>query len=175
MKIQGINISSILKPEARYIVLSKKFVSSLADSFPSFTSYNESGIKIRELIVFNKKRMYTGYKYTVNTKSDGGLTSLTDEDEVLVSLRAKKYDNILTTELRFLGIKNDKPDKLLILYDVPVIGRNREELVNEIKEFLKLWDGIVVKDIPAKIKPEYKRQVKAKIVDIDYADLLFTT
>jgi len=174
MKLQGIDITSILKPEVKYVVVSDRFVSSLADSFPSFVSYNENGIKIRELIIFNRKRIYTGYKYEVNSKSDGGLTSLTDEDEVLVSLRAKKLNNILTTELRFLGIKKEKPDKLLILYDVPVIGRNREELVDGIKEFLKLWDGIVVEDIPARIKPEYKRQVKAKVVDIDYASLLFT-
>ena len=174
MKLQGVDITSILKPEVKYVVVAERFVSSLADSFPSFTSYNENGIKIRELIIFDKKKIYTGYKYEVNVKSDGGLSSLTDEDEVLVSLRAKKLNNMLTTELRFLGIKNEKPNKLLILYDVPVIGGNREELVEGIKEFLRVWDGIVVEDIPARIKPEYKRQVKAKVIDVDYANLLFT-
>ncbi|BFH74558.1 hypothetical protein SJAV_25020 [Sulfurisphaera javensis] len=174
MKLQGIDISSILKPEVKYVILTKKFVSSLADDYPVFISYNEDGIKLRELFLLNGKKIYTGYKYTVSFKDDGGLTSLIDEDEVVVSLRAKKLEKFLTTELRFLGFKKGKPDKILILHDVPVIGTNRKELVEGIKEFLRLWNGIDVEDLPAKIEPEYKKAVKGKVIDIDYADLAFT-
>lgn len=169
MRIQGIDISSILKPEVKYVTLTKRFVPSLADSFPDFISYNENGVKIRELIVLDQKKnkIYTGYKYTIKAELDGGLTSLTDDDEVVVYLRAHKYDRFLTTELHFLGLKRGNPDKILILYDVPVIGVNKEELISQLRDFLRLWDGIIVDDIPAKIKPEYKRQVKGKVIDVD--------
>ncbi|BAB66599.1 hypothetical protein [Sulfurisphaera tokodaii] len=174
MKLQGIDISSILKPEAKYVILTKKFVSSLAEDYPDFISYNEMGIKLRELIVVSKKGMYTGYKYSITANKDGGLTSLIDDDKVIIALRAKKLEKFLTAELRFLGFKKDNLDKILILHDVPVIGNNREELINDIKEYLKLWNGIEISDLPAIVKPEYKTPVKGKILDVDYADLAFT-
>ncbi|QIW24404.1 hypothetical protein EWF20_09740 [Sulfolobus sp. S-194] len=174
MKLQGIDISSVLKPEAKYVILTKKFISSLAEEYPDFISYNELGIKLRELIILNKKGIYTGYKYSIKVNEDGRLTSLVDDDKVIIALRAKKLEKFLTAELRFLGFRKDNLDKILILHDVPVIGSNREELINGIREYLKLWNGIEISDLPAIVKPEYKIPAKGKILDVDYADLAFT-
>lgn len=174
MKLQGIDISSIVKPEAKFVILTKRFIPSMADEYPTFISYNEEKIKLREMILLNNKKIFTGYKYVISVKEDGGLTSLNDEDEIIISLHAKKLEKFLTTELRLIGLKKEKVDKILILYDVPVIGSTRNEIVEDVKKFLKLWSGIEIEDLPAKIIPKYKKEVKGKIVDVDYADLLFT-
>jgi hypothetical protein len=174
MNIQGVNISSILIPEVKYIVLTKRFVSSLAEEYPAFISYNEDKVKLRELILL-KKKLITGYKYDVNVKEgDGGLSSLYDDDEIVLNIRARKNGLMITSDLVFLGIKKKEMDKILIIHDLPVIARDRNGLIEGIREFLRSWNGIEIETIPTKFKLEYKHKVKAKIIDVDYADVLFT-
>jgi len=93
MKLQNIEISSILSPEARYVTITSKFLPNLADEVPVFTSYNGEKVKLRELIILSErtgKKIITGYKYDLEVKEgDGGLTSLYDVDQVILTMKAK--------------------------------------------------------------------------------------
>ncbi|MEJ2771188.1 hypothetical protein [Stygiolobus sp. CP8521M] len=177
MKLQNIEISSILSPEARYVTITSKFLPNLADEVPVFTSYSGEKVKLRELIILSErtgKKIITGYKYDLEVKEgDGGLTSLYDVDQVILTMKAKKYNEFMTTTLIFIGLKKGSPEKALILHDVPVLAKNKTDLIDQIKGHLRTFHGIEIDHIPAKFKVEHKHLVKAKLTDVDYAFSLF--
>lgn len=170
MKIQNVDVTSLITPETKYITVTSEFIPDFAEEFPVFTSYNGDGVVLRKLILLSKKNIITGYKYDVEVKEgDGGLTSLYDMSEVIVTMKAKKYKDFMTASLTFVGFKKERIEKILILYDVPIVSNNKEDLLSQIKSFLKSFYGIEIDQLPAKFKVEHKHFVKAKITDVDYA------
>ncbi|BDC19414.1 hypothetical protein [Acidianus sp. HS-5] len=175
MKLFGHNVDSILTPEANYIVTRKAFVPFLAEEFPEIISLNSNLNIIRELIVIKDHRLQgnkiqIGYKYTITSKSDGRLSSLKDCKKIVLGINAKLIRNLnaLTSDIIFFGFKKEL-EKILILHDVPIMAKNKEELYNEISNYLLSW-GINATSIPAEIKiVPNNRHSKSKILDMDYA------
>ncbi len=175
MKLFGHNVDSLLTPEANYIITRKIFVPFLAEEFPEIISVNSNFNIIRELIIIKDhilqgNKIQIGYKYTVSSKSDGKLSSLKDCKKIILGINAKLIKNLnaFTTDLIFFGFKKEL-EKILILHDVPIIAKNKQELYNEIFNYLSNWK-IYISSIPAEIKtlPDNK-PTKSKILDIDYA------
>ncbi|BCU71430.1 hypothetical protein [Stygiolobus caldivivus] len=178
MQLQNVDVSSIISPEVRYITLTSEFIPYLAEEVPVFTSYNQDKIKLRKLILLSeklRKKIVTGYRYDVEVKEgDGGLTSLYDMDSIVLTINAKKHSQYITTSLIFTGIKSEKLEKVLILYDIPIVSTNREDLIMQITTYLKSYYGIEIDRIPTKFRIDHKHIIKAKLVDVDYAFTLFT-
>ncbi|MEM3972092.1 MAG: hypothetical protein QXR34_09040 [Saccharolobus sp.] len=178
MKLFGINISSLISPETNYIVTDFEFVNSLADDFPAFASLDANHRVLRKLILIKTPKFnfnfYPNYKYTIKVKNaDNTLASLKGSEKIIVGLRANKSlignKKGITTKLYFLGIKNDEPYRLLILNDIPIIATNKEDLMNQLKSFLKETYNIKISKIPTVIDGvRYREKVDAKIVDVDY-------
>jgi hypothetical protein len=60
-------------------------------------------------------------------------------------------------------------EKILILHDIPIIAKNKEELYNEIFNYLSNW-GINISSVPAEIRNVLNKvNTESKILDIDYA------
>jgi len=176
MKLFGYNIDSLLTPEVMYIVTRRIFVPFLAEEFPEIISLDTNLNIIRELIIIKDhllkgNKIQIGYKYTVNSKNDGKLSSLNDCKRIVFGINAKllKSLNALSTDFIFFGFKNEL-EKILILHDIPIIAKDKDELYKEITKYLASW-GINISSIPAEISnmPKNKINVKSKIIDIDYA------
>lgn len=179
MKLNGIDLSSIISPETSFIVTTYEFIESLADEFPAYLSLDVNNNVLRKLIIFDKPKLgfnfYPNYKYTVSVKkSSNTLYSLKGSDKILISIKA--YKRIisglkgLATKLYFLGIKNDKLYRLLILNDIPIIASNKDDLMNQLKEFLSNIYNIKISKLPSIIDGiSYKERNDAKILDMDYS------
>lgn len=176
MKLFGYLIDSILTPETRFVVTTRRFIDTLGDEYPAFISLNRDDKIIRELVLihqsrFNGRKVQEGYKYIVESKSDGRLSSLSDCQRIILGIRAKKLQglNLITTQLRFFGIRGDKLHKILILHDVPILAKNRKDLLIQIRDFLGSWN-IKIANIPEVIWNinREKSLAKSKLIDVDY-------
>ncbi len=176
MKLFGINVDSLVVPEAKFIVSKMKFLSSMGEDYPALVSLDQDNHVIRELVVVKRPvlkghQIQPNYRFEIESKEDGRLSSLSDEQKVLVGIKARKGTLGITASLVFAGFK-DQLDKVLIVHDVPVVASNRRELIEGLKEFLKEWAGIEVEDIPCVIEGVKGERIKVKKLDVDYATLL---
>jgi len=176
MRLFGVNVDSLITPETRFIITKKRFLSSFGDEYPSFVSLNEEKKIIRELIILSKPffkghEIQLGYEYSLTSNVDGKLNSLVGSNKIVLGIKAKKMSYGITTELRFLGIKN-KPSKLLIMHDVPIVASNRKELLANIKDFMAEWVSITINNIPCIINGFEKVKIKVNTIDVDYASFL---
>lgn len=180
MKLFGYLIDSILTPETKFVATAYRFIDSIGESYPAFVSLNQDGEIIRELIIIqesrlNGRKIQEGYKYVVSSNSDGKLSSLSDCDIIAIGIRAKKMENFnaISTQLRFFGFKSNSLNKILIVNDVPVLAKNKEDLIMQLNEFLAHWNVHInnIPDIIYNVNIE-KSKVRAKLLDIDYLKLL---
>ncbi|WP_338601972.1 hypothetical protein V6M85_01230 [Sulfolobus tengchongensis] len=179
MKLNGIDISSLITTQTNYIITKYEFIESLADEFPAYLSLDINNNILRELIIFSVPRFsfnfYPNYKYTIRIeKNNETLYSLKGSEKILIALKAFKKSfkdlNVLMARLYFLGLKDDKPYRMLIFNDIPVIASNRNDLINQLIEYLKEIYNITVTNLPTVIDGvEYKEKSSAKILDVDYA------
>jgi len=175
MKLFGHNVDSLLTPEVNYIITKRVFVPFLAEEFPEIVSLNSNFNVIRELIVIKDhllqgNKIQIGYKFTISSKTDGRLSSLKECKKIILGINAKLIKKLgaLTTDLIFFGFKKEL-EKILILHDIPIIAKNKEELYNEIFNYLSNW-GINISSVPAEIRNvSNKVNTESKILDIDYA------
>ncbi len=176
MRLFGFDVDSIITPETKFIITKKRFLSSFGDEYPSFISLNEDKKVIRELVILSKSffkghEIQLGYEYSLESNTDGKLNSLIDSKKIILGIKAKRMPYGITTQLRFLGIK-DKPDKILIMHDVPIVASNRKELLASIKDFMNEWVSINVSNIPCIITGVKKEKIKVNTIDVDYASFL---
>ncbi|QXJ32752.1 hypothetical protein [Saccharolobus shibatae] len=182
MKLNGIDISSIISTETSYIITRYEFMDSLAEEFPAYISYDLNNNVLRKLIIFDPPKIgfnfYPNYKYTVKIiESTDNLYSLKGSDKLLIALKAYKKvigEMIgLMTKLHFLGIKNERLYRMLILNDVPIIASNKKELMDKLIDYLKENYYVTVSNIPTIVDGiEYKERNDVKVLDVDYAAII---
>ncbi|NON63305.1 hypothetical protein, partial [Acidianus sp. RZ1] len=152
-----------------------KFIPQFADSYPEFVSTNEYGTKLRELVfirspLLHKNDFQVGYRFKVSTSTDGKWYSLRDCRDIVLGIKARKIAELkgITTDIILYGFKNDL-EKILIIHDVPIVVKNKRELIEELSRFLMQWN-IEVTTIPGKVKILGKLYTKenAKLLDVDY-------
>jgi hypothetical protein len=79
----------------------------------------------------------------------------------------------LMTKLHFLGIKNERLYRMLILNDVPIIASNKKELMDKLIDYLKENYYVKVSNIPTIVDGiEYKERNDIKVLDVDYAAII---
>ncbi|AWR97408.1 hypothetical protein DFR86_07500 [Acidianus sulfidivorans JP7] len=178
MKLFGYNIDSVLTPEAKYVVTSRYFLDTLAEAYPAVISLNLEGKILRELVFIKQSRLkgrtiQEGYKYEIESHSDGRLNSLSKCEKIILGIKAKKISNInaITTQLRFFGFKKGNLERLLIIHDVPIIAKDKKDLFFQIQKFLNEWN-VKVDNIPGLVlKKEESKVTNSKIIDLDYLSL----
>ncbi|TRM81134.1 hypothetical protein DJ522_08070, partial [Sulfolobus sp. F3] len=82
-------------------------------------------------------------------------------------------EKVMQPIINFLGLKNDKPSKLLVVNDIPIVTTNRkEELISQTIEFIKQELGLDISTLPTIVNAsdyrEIRKRGKVKIVDVDY-------
>ncbi|AAK41352.1 hypothetical protein SULI_10585 [Saccharolobus solfataricus] len=182
MKLNGIDISSIIAAETGYIITRYEFIDSFAEEFPAYVSYDLTNNALRKLIIFDPPKVgfnfYPNYKYKIKVKKSAEtLYSLKGSDRVLIALKAYKKVigemNVLMTKLYFLGLKNGKPYRMLILNDVPIIASDKRELIDKLIGYLKENYNITVSNIPIIVDGiEYRERNDVRILDVDYATII---
>ncbi|ARM76055.1 hypothetical protein [Acidianus manzaensis] len=178
MKLFGYNIDSVLTPEVKYVISTKYFVDTLAETYPAIISLNSEGKVLRELIFIKQSHLkgrtiQEGYKYSIESKGDGKLNSLSKCDKIILGIKAKKMAKLkaITVQLRFFGFKKGNLEKILIIHDVPIIAKDKKDLLLQVQEFLKEWNS-KIEDIPGiVIRDKEETSINSKIIDIDYLTL----
>ncbi|QGA54245.1 hypothetical protein GFS03_06490 [Sulfolobus sp. E5-1-F] len=182
MKLNGIDISSIIVAETSYIITRYEFVDFLAEEYPAYVSYDLNNNVLRKLIIFDPPKIgfnfYPNYKYTVKVvKSADTLYSLKGSDKVLIAIKAYKKGigeiSGLMAKLYFLGSRNERLYRMLILNDVPIIASNKKELMNKLIDYLRENYNITVSDIPTIVDGiKYRERNDIKVLDVDYSAII---
>ncbi|AOL15556.1 hypothetical protein BFU36_01070 [Sulfolobus sp. A20] len=184
MKLNGIDISSIISSQTAYVATTYEFIEIFAEDFPTYISLDVNGRIIRKLIVLSRPRInfsfYPNYKYIIeksNFNDNYSLQSLKDAEKILIYIKATRKsmgnEKVMQPIINFLGLKNDKPSKLLVVNDIPIVTTNRkEELISQTIEFIKQELGLDISTLPTIVNAsdyrEIRKRGKVKIVDVDY-------
>jgi len=184
MKLNGIDISSIISSQTAYVATTYEFIEILAEDFPTYLSLDVNGRIIRKLIVLSRPKInfnfYPNYKYIIeknNYHDNYSLQSLKDTEKILIYIKAMRKsmgnEKVMQPIINFLGLKSDKPSKLLVMNDVPIVTTNRkEELISQTIEFIRQELGLDISELPSIINPSDYREIgkkgKVKIADVDY-------
>ncbi|QKQ99173.1 hypothetical protein GWK48_01090 [Metallosphaera tengchongensis] len=174
MKLFGVDVTSLISPQVKFLATYREFISTIGEERPRIVSLDERGRVVRELIVlreskFPGRRIEPGYRLEVDPKGDGKLGSLSTMKFITIMPRMRK-DSWIRPSLLFLG-RRLNPEIILVVNDIPVIGKTGSEVKRELLSFLEGW-GIRVRSLPATVKSKgEKEKVKAKIVDLDFLTL----
>lgn len=172
MRLFGVRINSLLTPQTKYLTTTRQLVPEYGEERPKIVALDWDGRTLRELILLREsvlpgKRIQPGYKIEVSSSSDGRLGSLSDMNTLTIVPRVLKSDKWMRGELVILGRKVN-PERILILHDIPALGKSSKEVMIQLQKFLDDW-GIHAKKLPAIVKNvKVSEKVKAKIIDIDF-------
>ncbi|AWS00168.2 hypothetical protein [Metallosphaera hakonensis] len=174
MKLFGIKVDSLLTSQTTHLVTMSTYIPEYGEEKPKIVSLDSDRRVLRELVILREsilpgKRIQPGYKVEVYAVSDGKLSSFSKARTLTIVPRILKGQNWLRGELIILA-KKDEPEAILVLHDVPALGKSNQDVKKELIQFLGGW-GVHVNKLPVIVKNSKlseKMKIKAKLIDIDY-------